>query len=470
MTRAPRRGPVEAWSDALDGRGGRRGPPPRSPSASANKKTVARGIYLLGRDAARARPSARGAKQACARTSERAPIDVVLDFRVRRAICVVGPGAKGPPRRGRRGQVIGARPRFLRAGSRAARRERNIKKTVRASRARWPRATPRATRQARCAAAAARRSAVGAGRVRARGRVRVCRPRGPDIIAAARTSRHRVGAEDVRGKPAIPKTDPTKPNFVVPKKRTDRARPRGACGGMAAASRPRAPRRRPPRASRDGRGRASPTRPRRSARGCTTGVLLCELANRLQPGSVRKINRSRLPFKQMENISAFVRCARASDSPFPNTRSSRPSTCSRRRICAQVALLLAVRDLGGRRRGRARCSKNCAAAACRAVGGTTAARRARRPPSGSKPRAAHARARARRRQGVRAARPRCARKTVVVRAALRPSAATRRAVRAADAAGRAEAAAWISALTGAPAGEDFGEWSRDGVVLCELAA
>ncbi|CAM9101703.1 unnamed protein product [Phaeothamnion confervicola] len=41
------------------------------------------------------------------------------------------------------------------------------------------------------------------------------------------------------------------------------------------------------------------------------GVLLCELINAIEPGSVRRVNDSKMPFKQMENVSAFLRACRA---------------------------------------------------------------------------------------------------------------------------------------------------------------
>mmetsp|Transcript_45244 Transcript_45244/g.141782 ORF Transcript_45244/g.141782 Transcript_45244/m.141782 type:complete len:319 (-) Transcript_45244:1665-2621(-) len=41
------------------------------------------------------------------------------------------------------------------------------------------------------------------------------------------------------------------------------------------------------------------------------GTKLCKLVNAIRPGSVRKINASRTPFKQMENISMFLRAIRA---------------------------------------------------------------------------------------------------------------------------------------------------------------
>ena len=40
------------------------------------------------------------------------------------------------------------------------------------------------------------------------------------------------------------------------------------------------------------------------------GVQLCKLVNAISPGSVRKINTSRMPFKQRENISNFIRACR----------------------------------------------------------------------------------------------------------------------------------------------------------------
>ncbi|EDV25254.1 uncharacterized protein TRIADDRAFT_25453 [Trichoplax adhaerens] len=36
------------------------------------------------------------------------------------------------------------------------------------------------------------------------------------------------------------------------------------------------------------------------------GIALCKLINKLQPGSVAKINESKMAFKQMENISKFL--------------------------------------------------------------------------------------------------------------------------------------------------------------------
>ncbi|CAM9839230.1 unnamed protein product, partial [Phaeothamnion confervicola] len=41
------------------------------------------------------------------------------------------------------------------------------------------------------------------------------------------------------------------------------------------------------------------------------GVLLCKLVNTISPGSVKKINVSQMPFKQMENISNFLKACRA---------------------------------------------------------------------------------------------------------------------------------------------------------------
>ncbi|CAN0316678.1 unnamed protein product [Ectocarpus sp. 8 AP-2014] len=41
------------------------------------------------------------------------------------------------------------------------------------------------------------------------------------------------------------------------------------------------------------------------------GVVICKLVNTIKPGAVRKINESRMPFKQMENISNFLKSCRA---------------------------------------------------------------------------------------------------------------------------------------------------------------
>eukprot|EP01092_Planopodium_desertum_P007356 TRINITY_DN3008_c0_g1_i2.p1 TRINITY_DN3008_c0_g1~~TRINITY_DN3008_c0_g1_i2.p1 ORF type:complete len:165 (-),score=20.97 TRINITY_DN3008_c0_g1_i2:90-584(-) len=39
------------------------------------------------------------------------------------------------------------------------------------------------------------------------------------------------------------------------------------------------------------------------------GILLCELINKLKPGSITKVNKNKVPFMQMENIGNYVRCA-----------------------------------------------------------------------------------------------------------------------------------------------------------------
>ncbi|XP_057313643.1 calponin-1-like [Hydractinia symbiolongicarpus] len=35
------------------------------------------------------------------------------------------------------------------------------------------------------------------------------------------------------------------------------------------------------------------------------GVILCDLMNKIKPGSIKKINKSKMPFLQMENIGFF---------------------------------------------------------------------------------------------------------------------------------------------------------------------
>lgn len=49
------------------------------------------------------------------------------------------------------------------------------------------------------------------------------------------------------------------------------------------------------------------------------GVILCKLANALQPGSVKKVNESKMAFKCMENISAFLEAAKNFGVPVQET-------------------------------------------------------------------------------------------------------------------------------------------------------
>jgi transgelin len=49
------------------------------------------------------------------------------------------------------------------------------------------------------------------------------------------------------------------------------------------------------------------------------GVILCKLANALQPGTIKKVNESKMAFKCMENISAFLEASKAFGVPVQET-------------------------------------------------------------------------------------------------------------------------------------------------------
>lgn len=49
------------------------------------------------------------------------------------------------------------------------------------------------------------------------------------------------------------------------------------------------------------------------------GIILCKLGNALQPGVVKKVNESKMAFKCMENISAFLAAATAFGVPVQET-------------------------------------------------------------------------------------------------------------------------------------------------------
>ena len=46
-------------------------------------------------------------------------------------------------------------------------------------------------------------------------------------------------------------------------------------------------------------------------RGLKAGIILCELINKLQPGSVKKVSESSLNWPQLENISKFFKAIQA---------------------------------------------------------------------------------------------------------------------------------------------------------------
>ena len=46
-----------------------------------------------------------------------------------------------------------------------------------------------------------------------------------------------------------------------------------------------------------------------------SGVILCQLANKIAPGVIRRVNKQKMPFMQMENISNFLRVIKAMGVP-----------------------------------------------------------------------------------------------------------------------------------------------------------
>ena len=42
-----------------------------------------------------------------------------------------------------------------------------------------------------------------------------------------------------------------------------------------------------------------------------SGVVLCEMMNKLKPGAVKKISKSTMPFPQRENIAAYIEASRS---------------------------------------------------------------------------------------------------------------------------------------------------------------
>ena len=47
------------------------------------------------------------------------------------------------------------------------------------------------------------------------------------------------------------------------------------------------------------------------AAGLKSGQVLCRLINAIKPDTIKKIETSSMPFKQMENITAFLKSCRA---------------------------------------------------------------------------------------------------------------------------------------------------------------
>ncbi|XP_039856257.1 calponin-2-like [Simochromis diagramma] len=79
-------------------------------------------------------------------------------------------------------------------------------------------------------------------------------------------------------------------------------------------------------------------------KGLKNGVLLCELINRLQPGSVRKINQSALNWHQLENLTRSP--------PAANT-DTQPTSCKHGHAAHQLQKAGAVPRILQRRQTKA---------------------------------------------------------------------------------------------------------------------
>lgn len=82
-----------------------------------------------------------------------------------------------------------------------------------------------------------------------------------------------------------------------------------------------------------------------------SGKVLCDLANALRPGSVKRVHDCASPFKEMENIAAFVRFARDMGLPESSLFAT-PDLHVGRSILAVLVCLLSLRAAADQKPGR----------------------------------------------------------------------------------------------------------------------
>lgn len=73
-----------------------------------------------------------------------------------------------------------------------------------------------------------------------------------------------------------------------------------------------------------------------------SGKVICDLANALSPGSVKRVHACGSPFKEMENIAAFLRFARSTGLPESSLFAT-PDLHVSRNIRAVLACLMSLR-------------------------------------------------------------------------------------------------------------------------------
>ena len=72
------------------------------------------------------------------------------------------------------------------------------------------------------------------------------------------------------------------------------------------------------------------------------GQILCRFINTIQPGTVKKIETSKMVFKQMENVTNFIRGCRGLGVPEPVSRTSTTKIHIRQPLTQNLILSMCV--------------------------------------------------------------------------------------------------------------------------------